>query len=254
LPGCSWCAVIWIVSVGCEMDAVFAHLELAHVGQDIHRNIPSLHHPSDPFDDLTSDHAHRSLASRVERECEPANYCSSTPVIHRPFEDSQWFNAIGWPFRNWQSSRFSDGSYGVWYGSESVKTTVYESAFHWYRMLCDAGFERRSVVAERAVYQVTCSAMLLDLRSATKHCPELLHPSDYSLAQRVGARIQREGHPGLLMQSVRWPLGDNFSIFNPEVLSNPRQSDRLTYRLEHGQVQVERTSRKTWMVLDTGDF
>ena len=107
------------------MNSLFSKLTLADVHQDVARNIVSLRQSQDLFDDLTGDPAEWLLAQRVEDEVKPPLYRSPTPVIDRPFEDAQWFNAIGWPFRHWQASRFSDGSYGVWYGAESVETTLY---------------------------------------------------------------------------------------------------------------------------------
>src|SRR5690606_16686719 len=173
------------------------------------RNIVSLRQSQDLFDDLTSDPSEWLLAQRVEDEVKPPLYRSLTPIIDRPFEDAQWFNAIGWPFRHWQASRFSDGSYGVWYGAESVETTVYETAYHWWHgLLGDAGFQDEIVIAERKVYAVACSAGLLDFRPLTAEYTDLLHPSDYTVAQTVGARIHREGHPGLVIQSVRRPQGE----------------------------------------------
>lgn len=170
-------------------------------------------------------------------------------------KDATWFNAITWPFKHWQASRFSDGSFGVWYGSESVATAVYESAHHWYRgLLSDAGFEQMIVIAERKVYSVACSAALLDLRKAGAEHTGLLHPSDYAFCQSVGARIHREGHPGLLTQSVRRPEGENVAIFNSTVLSNPRQNCQLSYRLEGEHIVVQKQLGVAWLTLDTASF
>lgn len=237
------------------MNSLFSQLTLADVHQDVARNIVSLGQSQDLFDDLTTDPAGWVLAQRVEDEVKPPPYRSHTPVIHRPFEDAEWFNAITWPFENWQSSRFSDGSYGVWYGAESVETTVHESAYHWYRgLLCDAGYESEAVIAERKVYSVACDAALLDFRKAALEHTDLLHPSDYSFPQSVGARIHREGHPGLLIQSVRRPGGENMAIFNPGVLSNPRHNCQLTYRLEGKQIAVEKHPGEAWLSLDVVRF
>ena len=146
------------------------------------------------FDGVSEVQAEGFLAQESEDEATPPRDRSLTPLIDRPFEDAEWFNAIAWPFKNWQASRFSDGTYGVWYGSDSVETTVYESVYHWYKgLLCDAGFDRQEVIAERKVYWVACGAALLDLRAASNEYPDLLHPSDYSFCQSVGARIHREG-------------------------------------------------------------
>ncbi len=230
---------------------VFDRLTLADVHRDVVRNIVSLRQSQDLFDDLTDDPAEWQLAQKVEDEVKPPPYRSGTPVVDRPFEDAEWFNAIIWPFKHWQSSRFSDGSHGVWYGSESVETTVHESSYHWYRgLLGDAGFERMTVVAERKVYSVACGAALLDFRKAADEYPDLLHPSDYAFCQSVGARIHREGHPGLLTRSVRRPAGENVAIFNPDVLSNPRHNCLLTYRLEGGQIVVEKQPGVRWITLN----
>ena len=232
------------------MHSLFTQTMLADIHQDVYRNIVSLHQSQDLFDDLTDDPAEWAIAQQVEHDVKPPPYRSATPIIDRPFEDSVWFNAISWPFNNWQSSRFSDGTYGVWYGSESVETTAYESAFHWYRgLLTDAGFEHETVVSERKVYQVTCDAALLDFRKAAIDHGDLLHPSDYTLTQSVGGRIHREGHPGLVIQSVRRPEGENFAIFNPVVLSNPRQHCQLTYRLADDQLTIERERGVSWLTI-----
>ena len=235
------------------MNALFESLALADVRQDVARNIVSLGQSQDLFDDLSDDPGAWRLAQQVEDAVKPPPYRSRTPIVDRPFEDAAWFNAIAWPFRHWQASRFSDGSYGVWYGSESVETTVYESAWHWHRgLLADAGFERETVVAERKVYSVACSAALLDFRQVTAKHPDLLHPTDYGYAQMAGARIHREGHPGLLIQSVRRSGGENVAVFNPGVLSNPRLNCQLTYRLEGERITVEKRPGVAWLRLDVG--
>lgn len=237
------------------MNSLFAQINLADVQQDLSRNIVSLRESQDLFDDLTDDSAEWLLAQKVENEVKPPPYSSHQPLIDRPFEDAQWFNAIDWPFKHWQASRFSDGSYGVWYGAESVETTVYESVYHWYRgLLSDAGLEQSSVTAERKVYRVACNAALLDFREVAEKQNDLLHPSDYSFCQTIGARIHREGHPGLLTRSVRRPAGENFAIFNPNVLSNPRHHCQLTYRLGNGQISVEKQPGETWITIAAADL
>jgi len=237
------------------MNSLFAQLALADVHQDAVRNIVSLREPQDLFDDLSADPADWLLAQKVQDEVKPPPYKSKMPIIERPFEDAAWFNAIHWPFQHGQASRFSNGSYGVWYGSESVETSVYESAYHWYRgLLADAGFDRMTVLAEREVFSVACRAALLDLRTAAGAHPDLLHPSDYTFCQSLGARLHREGHPGLITQSVRRRGGENFAIFNPAVLSHPRHHCHLSYRLEGEQIVVQRQLGAAWISLDVANF
>lgn len=236
------------------MDSLFARLALVDLHRDVARNIVSLHESEDLFDDLTNDPAEWRLAQRVEDDVKPPLYRSATPIIDRPFEDAAWFNAIAWPFRHWQASRFSDGSHGVWYGSDTVETTVHETAYHWiHGLLRDAGYEREAVVAERKVYSVACNAALLDFRRITADYPGLLRPTEYAFPQSVGARIHREGHPGLLIQSVRHPDGENVAVFNPGVLSNPRLNCQLTYRLEGNRIDVEKQAGEVWMSVGVAD-
>jgi len=235
--------------------SLFANLALADLHQDLARNVVTSGEGQDLFDDLTSNPAEWSLALQIEGEVNRPRNRSRTSVIGSPFEEARWFSVIVWPFTNWRASRFSDGTYGVWYGSESVETTVYESAYHWYRaLLTDAGFERTTVVAKRDVYWVACRAALLDFRSKTEKFPDLLSPSDYVFCQSVGNRIHQEGHPGLITHSVRRPAGENVAIFNPDVLSNPRRTDQLTYRLEGDRISVELHPGITWMTLEVSKW
>lgn len=237
------------------MDQLFSRLTLADVHRDVLRNIVSLRASQDLFDDLTDDPGAWLLAQQVEDAVKPPPYRSHTPVIDRPFEDAAWFNAIRWPFANWRVSRFSDGGFGAWYGCDSVEATVYETAYHWYHgLLADAGYESEQVVAERKVYSVACHAALLDFRRIVPDFPELAHKIDYSHTQSVGARIHREGHPGLLIQSVRYAPGENYVVFNPAVLSDPRLSCQLSYRLDGERIIVERQSGVTWLDIKLAEF
>lgn len=229
----------------------FADLTLTDVNTDLLRNIVSIGASQDLFEDLSSEDTDWALAQRVEAQVKPPTYQSETPIIDRPFEDAAWWNAIDWPFQHWQTSRFSDGTFGVWYGCDTVTTSVHETVYHWYHgLLRDAGFQAEPVSMERKVYQVACAAVLLDLRPALKTArsahAELMHPTDYRYAQTVGLRLHQEGHPGLVTKSVRCAGGDNFVVFNPAVLSNPRQCCQLNYRLDGPRVVVEKQVGISW--------
>lgn len=238
------------------MDSSFSCLTLVDIHQDVIRNIVSLRESQDLFDDLTDNPEEWLLAQRVEDQVKPPPYRSHTPVIHRPFEDAKCFNAITWPFKHWQTSRFSDGSFGVWYGCDAVETSVFESTYHWYRgLLCDAGFEKEIVIGERKLYSVACDAALLDFRQAAhEKYPDLLHKTNYTFAQSIGARIHREGHPGLLTASVRYPSGESYAVFNPAVLSNPRHLCQLTYRLETQHIVVEKIPGVAWLEISIDEI
>jgi hypothetical protein len=234
---------------------LFDRLTLSDVHADVARNIVSIRASQDLFDDLSEQPGDWALAQQVEDEVKPPSYQSSTPVIDRPFEDAHWFNAIDWPFKHWGASRFSDGSFGVWYGCDTVETSVHETAYHWFNgLLRDAGFEHENVVGERRLYQVACDAALVDLRPALARHPGLVHKTQYTEAQAVGARLHREGHPGLVTASVRRPKGHNYVVLNAKVLSNPRHHLYLTYRLAGDYIEVEKQPGATWLRIATADL
>lgn len=237
------------------MDAFFAGLPLADVHQDLARNIKSIRVSQNLFDDLSDAPADWETAQQHELLTKPLAYQSPHTVVDRPFEEASWLNAIDFPFRNWSASRFCDGRFGIWYGSDTVETTVHETVHHWRRFLAEAGFDdlvpqgkRDSITGERKVYWVRCDAALMDLRTRVRAYPELVHPDSYVFTQQIGARLHREGHPGWVTRSARCE-GDNFGVLNRQVLSAPRLCCSLTYRLTRAGVVVEREAGQTWMRL-----
>lgn len=228
-------------------DALFAALTLADTRRDLVRNIVSLRVSQDLFDDLSPDPADQEIAVRAELAVAPPFYAADRPVIRRPFEEAAWIEAVQFPFEHWAQSRYSRGRYGVWYGADSVETSVAETAYHWRRrLLADAGFDRDGVVVERKAYRVHCEAALIDLRPLTGRFPPLLDPEDYGFCQAVGERLHREGHPGLVTRSARGP-GEVYALLTPRVLSDPRLACALTYRIEGGRVRVERANGEAWL-------
>ena len=96
------------------MSSIFSEISLVDVERDVARNIVSLGVSQDLFDDLSADPKAWALAQKVEGDAKPPPYVSRNPIIDRPFEEAIWIDAIDWPFKNLQSSRFGAGGYGVW--------------------------------------------------------------------------------------------------------------------------------------------
>ena len=226
------------------MDAIFAGLRLADTHIDLYRNIVSLRVTENLFDDLSEHHEDWQTAIDLELQTQPYSYNSSTPIIDRPFEEAVWNEAIGFPFREWFRSRYSDGSFGVWYGSDMLETTIYETVYHWRNsLLADAGFNEPGIKIERRVHLVRCDAALVDLRALVDQYPMLVDGLDYTLTQQIGGRLHREGHPGLVTVSARC-TGNVYGILNPVVLSNPRPNCYLTYITTENGVDIERIPGK----------
>lgn len=228
------------------IDNVFKLASIAETHADLFRNIVSLRTSENLFDDLSDDPGDWETAISVELNAKPHTFVSHIPVIYRPFEEADWNDAINYPFKNWTRSRFSDGSFGIWYGCDQIETTVHETAYHWRNsFLLDAGFAYKGIKIDRKIYSVRCDAALIDLRHAATRFPDLTNPNDYTFTQQIGGRLHREGHPGLTSKSARFE-GDCYAVLNPKVLSNPRQSCLLTYVTTDTGITIERQPGVTW--------
>jgi len=227
------------------MDAFFSGLSIADVHGDIHRNIVSLRESQDLYDDLSDSAAAWQAAIDLEMAAKPPLFISRQTIIDRPFEEATYNEAIDYPFKHWSKTRYSDGSYGVWYGADSLKTSIHETVYHWrHSLLADANWQNiASIVIERIVYLVRCDAALLNFLPKIADFPALIDPSNYYQTRQVGARIHHDGHPGLKSRSARC-AGDIYAIFNQRVLSTPRQLCYLTYRSEQKHVVIERKPGK----------
>ncbi|HCN71268.1 MAG TPA: hypothetical protein DIS96_05955 [Pusillimonas sp.] len=221
-------------------------LTLKNVEQDLLRNIVSLRQGQDLFDDLSDNPQDWDSAINLELALKPPFYESEQPIIDRPFEDAAHFSAIQFPFDHIGQSRFSAGKFGVWYGSESLETTVYETVYHWQNtFLADAGLEQANdVTIERRVHNVRCDAALVNLVPIIASWPQLT-ANDYDDCQLLGAKLHRQGHPGIWTRSARCD-GTNAAVFTPGVLSNPRDYCYLTYHRIDGRVDVYRDPGQRW--------
>ena len=213
---------------------------------DLVRNIPTIRESQPLFDDLSSDPADWDVAIAAEGA---ARIASDVPVITRPFD---YGSVISYTFdaAHWQATRFSDATaYGVWYGSTRIETTVYETAWHWYRFVGDSFADLdRLVVTDRRVFDVRCDALLIDLRGREGAYPQLVSRTSYAFTQRIGRYVHAQDQNGLLVRSARCD-GVNGCVFKPERLSNVRHRAYLTYRLQPARdtFVAERSRGRRWL-------
>jgi hypothetical protein len=224
---------------------------------DWHRNIVSLRTSIDIFQELVDDAA--AVAVLMEHEMATKPTREQQPIISRPFDDAATYDpiatAIQWPFDHPAASRYSSGSYGVWYGARTLAATIHETVHH-FRVNTLASEVARNcrepIVQERRVHLVHCSAALVDLRSKCGTDTALIDPCNYAHCQALGAEIRSSFLPGVLTLSARLPGADVAAVFVRDALSNPRHVCYLTYTLDSGthRVAVERTPGVIDRVLD----
>ena len=124
-----------------------------------------------------------------------------------------------------QASRFSDGSYGVYYAARDLDTAITETRFHAQRYLRGSG----PCVLEKTVVQAELDGVLVDVRSPCP-CPAGVYdPFDYRTGNDFGSVVKSlDGH-GIVYDSVRRVRGECVAVFRPPVLRNAVATQTLEY-------------------------
>jgi len=122
-------------------------------------------------------------------------------------------------------SRFSDGSYGVYYAARTLETAVRETAFHRARFLV-ATNEAAGEIDMRA-YVGKIAQPLKDIRAPRfKH---LHDPNNYAKSQAFGKARRDHGDAGLVYRSVRHEGGECIAAFRPRAVSIPQIGPAFAY-------------------------
>lgn len=139
------------------------------------------------------------------------------------------FTHIGWP------SRFSDGSYGVYYTADSRDCAVSESAFHLGRFLA-ATAEPPCDVAMR-VLVAGIDAVLHDIRVRGGRFAREHDAKDWAAGQALGRVLRAAGSSGVVYRSVRHAGGECIAAFRPRVVKRlPRGDRHLRYHWDGSRV------------------
>ena len=142
---------------------------------------------------------------------------------------------------NPHGSRFSDGSYGVYYGASRLDTAIAEVAYH-------AGlfFARTHEPAAREDYRVlkgAIDARLHDLRGdGWAHTRD---PDDYRPPRALGRALRDAGSDGVAFMSVRHAGGHCIGAFWPDVVALPDQNKHIAFHWDGARIA-------TWFDYQTG--
>lgn len=128
---------------------------------------------------------------------------------------------------NPEGSRFSDGSYGVFYAARELETAVAETAFHRERFM--RATEQSRMELDMRVYAVDLDGRLHDLRGRAASFPLVYSRDSYGPSQQLAKRLRDEGSDGLAYDSVRRDRGECAGVFRPRPLSGARQERHLCY-------------------------
>lgn len=125
------------------------------------------------------------------------------------------------------ASRFSDGSYGVYYAALDEETAIAETVFHRTRFLAETA--ESPIEVDMRCYVGTITAPLEDVRGkAYEHLqnPDL---ASWPVCQEFGKGRRDAGSVGLLCRSVRRTEEECIGAFRTGAISRPRQGARYRY-------------------------
>lgn len=124
-------------------------------------------------------------------------------------------------------SRFSDGTYGIYYAGDSLKTAISETKYHKEKWL--KSFNAPRIELDMRVLLADLKASLHDITGMQTMMTTVYHLTDYSASQNLGRQLRQQGSEGIRYNSVRNLSGQCAAVFKPRVLSHCRQERHLCY-------------------------
>jgi hypothetical protein len=129
---------------------------------------------------------------------------------------------------NPHGSRFSDGSYGVFYCARHRDTAIAETRYHAARFM--AATREPPMRLQMRLYSVDAQGKVADLRRAAQTEPRIVDPDDYSFAQAIGRSLRSEGALGIVYPSVRHPGGQCLAALRTALVKNCLHAAYLEYQ------------------------
>lgn len=128
---------------------------------------------------------------------------------------------------NPEGSRFTDGTFGVFYAAYSLETAIAETKFHQVQFM--RATAQAQAQLDMRVYIVDLDSDLHDLRGGKSTYPLVYHKDNYAAGQHLAKTLRDEGSNGTAYDSVRADEGQCVAVFRPRLLSNCRQERHLCY-------------------------
>ena len=135
---------------------------------------------------------------------------------------------------NPEGSRFSDGSYGVYYAAMDLDTAVAEVSHH--RALFLSRTAEAPIDIDLRLITAALDAPLHDLRRLRASMPALYDPVDYGAGQSLGRRLRDAGSWGVLYHSVRHRGGLCAGLFRPRALQPAKEAAHIALHWDGARI------------------
>jgi hypothetical protein len=132
---------------------------------------------------------------------------------------------------NPSGSRFSDGSYGVFYCARERQTAIAETRYHSGLFL--AATKEAPIRQQMRLYTVQAHGDVVDLRGERIDeaglDTRLLDPDDYAFGKAFGRAVRAAGAPGIVYPSVRDEAGECLAALRTTMLRDCHHAAYLEY-------------------------
>jgi hypothetical protein len=127
-------------------------------------------------------------------------------------------------------SRFSDGTYGVYYAAREEETAIAESRYHTEAFL--RATHQPSIDVDKRLYVATIDGEFDDIRGRSMRSKlYAAAPDDYAYSQRYAHRLYaRNRVDGIMYNSVRNPGGQCVAAFRPRNVSRAHIRKYVQFR------------------------
>lgn len=126
---------------------------------------------------------------------------------------------------NPEGSRFSDGSYGVYYAAKDVKTALAEVIHH--REIFLSRTREPEIDVDMRVITAELRGKFHDLRGLQAPYAAVYARDHYGASQELGRHLREQGSLGVIYDSVRKAGGTCAAIFRPRALTNAQSRQHL---------------------------
>jgi len=126
---------------------------------------------------------------------------------------------------NPEGSRFSDGTWGVFYAAHSIATAVEETVYHRERFL--AATAEPACDIQMRCYRTSVDSRLHDIRGGW---PAAQDPHSYGPSVALAHELRTAESNGIVYDSARHRGGECLAAFHPDVVAPCVQSQHLVYR------------------------
>ena len=154
---------------------------------------------------------------------------SLVPEEDRIFGDGASPIMAAFTHLNPSGSRFTDGSFGVYYAGKSIDTAIAETRFHKERFL--GATKEAPIEVDMRSYASDFDTKLHDIRGQQAERPDVYDPDPehYGAGQSLAKALRSDGSDGIVYDSVRDEGAACVAIFRPGTLSPAVQGKHFCY-------------------------